>query len=356
MVSENKQEPAKVKKLRMDELSIFSYQLSLILKSGVPYLDGIELLKNEIASGKMKQLAKCLYEDIRSGMKLYESFEKQCVFPGYFVHMTRIAEKSGMLDVEMEQLSHFYDKTEKLQYKLRNALVYPAILFILMASVLILLVLKVFPVFQEVLASLGGDLPSSTSVIFEISRILQRSTIWILAIIVIIILGVYTYTRTEAGGIWSDELKLKSRFVRRMYQKAVALRFAQGMAMMVRAGIPFEDAILMSAPLTGNQYAQNRISEAQEEVAKGVPVVEALKGAGIFPELFIQMMRVGFKSGQVDAMLTKLTDIYEMELDRATQRVTSAIEPALVTALSLVVAIVLLTVMLPMIQIMTSIG
>lgn len=355
-MSENKQESPKPKKLRLDELSLFSYQLSLILKSGIPYLDGIELLKDEIASGPMKQLAKKLYEDVKSGRKLHESFENQGVFPGYFVHMTKIAEKAGLLDVEMEQLSKFYDKSEKTQYKVRSALVYPVILFVLMASVLMLLVLKVFPVFQEVLASLGGDLPSSTAVIFELSRVLQQSTVWILSAIALLIIGLYAYTRTEAGGIWSDRFKLKSRAVRKVYQKAVALRFAQGLSMMVKAGIPFEDAILMSAPLTGNRYAEQRIVEAQQEVAKGVPVVEALKGAGVFPELFIQMLRVGFKSGQVDTMLTKLTDIYEMELDRATQRMASAIEPALVIVLSVVVAIVLLTVMLPMIQIMSSIG
>lgn len=356
IVSEYSQKSTKKRKLRLDELAIFSYQLSLIIKSGVPYMEGLELFKNEIADIGIRQLAAELYEDVRAGRKLYESFEKQGVFPAYFVQMTRIAEKSGMLDVEMERLSQFYDKTENTLYKVRSALVYPIVLFVLMSSVLILLILKVFPVFQEVLASLGGDLPSSTAAIFEISRMLQHSAAWILAAIAAIILGLMAYSRTVAGGIRTDELKLKSVIWRKVYQKSVALRFAQGLSMMVKAGISFEDAVLLSAPLTGNQYAQKRIEEAQKSITQGASVAEALKKAEIFPDLYIQMLNVGFKSGQVDNMLTKLTEIYEVELDRATGKMTSAIEPTLVILLSIVVAAVLLTVMLPMIQIMSSIG
>jgi type IV pilus assembly protein PilC len=356
IVGEYSQKSSKVRKLSLDELALFSYQLSLVLKSGVPYLDGMELIKNEIDDNRMKQVATELYEDLRSGKKLYESFEHQGVFPVYFVQMTQIAEKAGMLDVEMERLSEFYDKTGKTQYKVRSALVYPIILFVLMISVLMLLVLKVFPIFQEVLASLGGDLPASTAFIFEISGLLQRSVVWVLAVIAVAILGLVFYSRTKPGGLLSDSLKLKSTFVRKVYQRLVALRFAQGLSMMVRSGIPFEDAILLSAPLTGNQYSQKRIEEAQAAVSQGVSVVEALKATSIFPDLFIQMLSVGFKSGQVDTMLPKLAEIYEVELDRATRKMTSAIEPTLVIVLSVVVAAILLTVMLPMIQIMSSIG
>jgi type IV pilus assembly protein PilC len=352
----NNQEPMTNKKLSLSELSLFSYQLSLILKSGISYLEGIELFRKEISQANMRQITNRLYEDVKSGKKLYESFEEQKIFPDYFVQMTKIAETTGMLDVQMEQLSQYYDKTEKTKYKTRNALVYPIVLFVLMTSVLMLIVLKVFPVFQEVLASLGGDLPPSTAFIFEISRAFQNTAAGGLLFVAFVIIVLALLTRTAKGGITSDRLKLKTGFLKKIHQKWVTLRFAQGLAMMVKAGISFEDAILLSAPLTGNRYAQLQIEEAQKSISRGSSLVEALIKTDIFPELFIQMVRIGNNSGQLDATLEKITEIYETELDRSIDRMTSSIEPTLVIILSVVVAAILLTVMLPMIHIMSSIG
>jgi type IV pilus assembly protein PilC len=335
---------------------MFSYQLSLILKSGIPHLEGIEIFRKEISHAGMKQITNQLYEDVKAGKKLYESFEQLGVFPDYFVQMTKIAETTGMLDVQMEQLSQYYDKSEKTTYKTRNALVYPIVLFVLMTSVLMLIILRVFPVFQEVLISLGGDLPPSTAFIFELSRIFQNTAAWGLLVVAIIIIGLILFVRTTKGGLTSDRLKLKIGVLKRVYQRLVTLKFSQGLAMMVKAGISFEDAILLSAPLVGNQYAQDRIEEAQRRITQGSSLVEALQLTEIFPELFIQMVRIGNNTGQLDAMLDKTTNIYETELDRALNRMTSSIEPTLVIILSVVVAAILLTVMLPMIHIMSSIG
>lgn len=355
-MDKNNHDSMPIKKLSLSELSMFSYQLSLILKSGIPYLEGIEIFGKEISHTGMRQITNQLYEDVKAGKKLHESFEQLGVFPDYFVQMTKIAETTGMLDVQMEQLSQYYDKSEKTTYKTRNALVYPIVLFILMTSVLMLIILKVFPVFQEVLVSLGGDLPPSTAFIFELSRIFQNTAAWGLLVVAIIIIGLILFVRTPKGGLTSDRLKLKIGVLKRIYQRLVTLKFSQGLAMMVKAGISFEDAILLSAPLVGNRYAQSKIEEAQTRITQGSSLVEALQLTEIFPELFIQMVRIGNNTGQLDTMLDKTTNIYETELDRALNRMTSSIEPTLVIILSVVVAAILLTVMLPMIHIMSSIG
>ncbi len=345
-----------MKKLNLDELSLFSYQLSIILKSGIPYLEGLELFKEESEDNLMKKLSDKLYSDVKSGKKLHESFENLGVFPNYFVQMSKIAERSGTLDVEMEKLSKFYEESEKTRYKIRKALVYPVILFILMASVIALLVVKVFPIFQEVLTSLGGDLPASTSAIFSLSKFLQTFGTLLLIILGIFIILLIVFSKTQRGNQYFDKFKINSTFLGKIYKKLTALKFAQGLSMMVKSGISFEDAVSMSAPLIGNSYAQEKIKEAHVSITKGSSVVEALKNTDIFPNLFIQMLRVGFKSGQVDNMLSKLSNIYKVELDRTTEKFTSSIEPALVIILSVVVGVILLTVMLPMIQIMSSIG
>lgn len=343
-------------RLTMEELSLFSYQLSLIMKSGLPYLEGLELMKDELEDGRLKKMAGRLYEDVREGKKLHESLKAEEAFPKYFVQMTEIAEKSGMLDIEMERLSIFYDRQEELRYKIRSAMVYPLVLFFLMAAVLAILVLKVFPVFQEVLSSLGGNLPSSSTSLMGIVESLQKVAIWIMALILLAIIGLYFYTRSKKGESWLDSYKLRSKLLGGFYKRLVTLRFSQGMSMMLKAGIPFEDAMVLSAPLTENKHAEKEILSVQDKIHKGESVPDAIQSSDIFPGLFKQMLKVGVKSGQVDSSFERLSEIYEVELERATARLTSSIEPTLVIILSLVVGIVLLTVMLPMIEIMSSIG
>jgi len=355
-MSENSRENNKLKKLNLNELSLFSYQLSIILKSGVPYLEGLELLKKESEDKLMKNLSSKLYSDVKSGKKLHESFKEIGVFPDYFVQMSKIAEKSGTLDTEMENLSKFYENSEQTRYEIRKALVYPIILFVLMASVIALLVVKVFPIFQEVLTSLGGDLPASTKVILNLSRFLQTFGTIILIFIGLIIIIIFMFSKSSKGNRTLDKLKINSSVLGKIYKKLSALRFSQGLSMMVKSGISFEDAVEMSTPLIENMYVQEKLKQAHSSLIKGSSVVDAFKNTGVFPNLFIQMLGMGFKSGQVEDMLSKLKDVYVMELDRATDKFTSSIEPTLVIVLSIVVGIILLTVMLPMIQIMSSIG
>jgi type IV pilus assembly protein PilC len=355
-VSEKRDVKGNANKLSMEELSLFSYQLSVIMKSGVPYLEGIEIMKDELENGRLKTLSGDIYDDVKAGKKLYESLRSKDEFPGYFIQMTEIAEKTGMLDVEMDRLSRFYDKQEAIRYKIRSALVYPVILFVLMSAVLMLLVLKVFPVFQEVLSSLGGNLPESSKVLLNTAKNLQNAAIWIMAAIGIVVIGFYLYSKSYKGGEKLDSFLLNSKLFSGLYRKLITLRFSQGMSMMVKAGIPFEEAVGMSAPLTGNRHVVERLKRIQQRLINGESIPDAIASEDVFPQLFNQMVRIGVKSGQIDSTLEKLSEIYEVELERSSNRLTSSIEPTLVVVLSVVVGIVLLTVMLPMIQIMSSIG
>ncbi|HCO19451.1 MAG TPA: hypothetical protein DIT39_07640 [Tissierellales bacterium] len=171
-----------------------------------------------------------------------------------------------------------------------------------------------------------------------------------------VVAGLFIYSRSSKGGARLDSFLLGSRLFGGLYKRLITLRFSQGMSMMVKAGIPFEEAVGMSAPLTDNKFAVERLREVQERLLNGESIPDAMQSAGIFPSLFNQMIRVGVKSGQVDSTLEKLSEIYEVELERSANRLASSIEPTLVIILSVVVGIVLLTVMLPMIQIMSSIG
>ncbi len=355
-MSQVKIDAGKIKKLSVGELSLFSYQLSLVLKSGMPYLEGIQLFSEEIAHPKLKAIAIQLYDDVKEGKKLYEAFQRIGHFPEYYVQMTKIAETTGTVDVEMEKLSAYYDKTEKLNYKIRNALTYPLVLVVLMTAVIMLLILKVFPVFQEVLASLGGEIPAATAFLFDISAGIQNYGTWALGILVVVILGLMLYFKTASGSMAFDKMKLNLPFAKELYRKLMASKLSQSLALMIKAGIPLEDALVLVAPALGNQYACEQVIKAQKSLIQGRNLVEVLEEMDMLPKLFVKMLNVGHKTGEMDKMLLKLNDIYEVEVDRFLQNTTSAIEPTLVIILSVIVGAILLTVMLPLISIMASIG
>jgi len=353
-VSENNK--SKKEKLNLDELSLFSYQLSLMLKSGVSYLDAIDLLKIEFEEGKLKRLSDYIYGKVKDGRKLHEALDDSEMFPVYFVQMTKIAEKSGMVDVEMERLSNYYENMEKARYKVRSALVYPAFLFVLTIGVVFLLFIKVFPIFQEVLTSLGGDLPQGVKWVFDFSNTLEKLGIILLVVVLLLLISGFIYSKSSSGREQFDTYKINSRFSKNLYRKLITLRFSQGFLMLVKAGIPYEEALNFTAPLTENVYSAKKIEQASIDLNKGSNLADALEKTEIFPKLFVQMINIGARSGKVDSTLEKLCGIYEKELDRATKRVTDTIEPTLVIILSVIVALILLTVMLPMIQIMSTIG
>lgn len=355
-MSEVKIDAGQLKKLTVAELSLFSYQLSLVLRSGMPYLEGIQLFSEEIAHPKLKQIAIRLYNDVKEGKKLHEAFENMALFPEYYVQMTKIAETTGTIDVEMERLSAFYDKSDKLNYKIRNALTYPLVLVVLMTGVIMLLILKVFPVFQEVLASLGGEIPAATAFLFDVSAGIQNYGTWILGILAVLILVFMVYVRTAKGSLDYDRMKLNAPYVKELNRKIMASKLSQSLALLIRSGIPLEEALVLVAPTLGNQYAKDQIMKAQADLIQGKNMIEVFETIDVLPKLFIKMLNVGHKTGELDKMLAKLNDIYEVEVDRFLQNTTSAIEPTLVIILSLVVGAILLTVMLPLISIMASIG
>lgn len=338
------------------ELSLFAYQLSLVLKSGMPYLEGLKLFVDEIAQPKLKAAALLIYENVKGGKKLYESMAAVGSFPTYFVQMTQIAETAGHLDEEMARLSQFYDQSDRLTADIRQALIYPLILLGLMAAVIGLMILKVFPVFQEVLESLGGDIPAATAGLFDLSLSVQRYGAIVVGVLVVALLGVYFYTKTTQGEHHFDRVKLTWPLFKQLYQKLISARFAKAFSMMLKAGLPVEEALALASPVVGNLYAQSRLNVSSEALTAGRPLVDALKEGEIFPTFFLNMLNVGVKTGETESMLDRLTEIYELELSRFLKTLSSTIEPVLVLVLSIIVGVILLTVMLPLISIMASIG
>ncbi len=341
---------------RESELSIFCYQLSLIFKSGIPLVEGMDLFASQMLEPKFKDIAKDMYESVLSGYSLHETLSRHEVFPVYMISMLHIAESTGKLDLELEHLATHYERVDQLKDRIRNAMTYPLVLVVLMSAVIVLLMVKILPMFQEILVSIGGEVPGVTQVMLNISKGIQQHVLLLALGLFVLIIAPFFYFKTERGKLRQDFLKLSLPIVKWLYRKISAARFSQGLMLLVQGGIPLDDALVLVAPIVENSYLEKRILKARELVLAGEDFEVALRQIDLLPELFIRMLAIGQRTGDLEGMLNKINQIYEHEVNRSLQKFTAAVEPALVMALSLVVGVILLTVMLPLIEIMTAVA
>ena len=345
-----------IKKLSTSELSLFCYQFSVVLKAGLPYIEALHLLSGDVFEGKMKQLAHQIYLDAEQGMPLSEAIAVRGVFPEYMVAMLRIAENTGRLPEVFEQLSKHYEQNEIVKQKVKNALVYPIVLIGLMAAVILLLVLKVLPIFHEILLSVGGEIPTATQFVLDFSEGLQNGLLIIIGVAAIaaIYLVILFKTRLLLGQ--RDRLLIKAPVAAKLYKQAIVVKFASALSILTKSGMPIQSSLDMILPLMENAYVEEKLKTAISAIEAGKPLAVALDETNLFPKLFIRMITLGDKTGELDRMLDKISSIYDAELSRGLHRMTVSIEPTLVIILSLVVGAILLLVMLPLINIMSSIG
>lgn len=342
--------------LKNSELSIFCYQLALILKSGIPLTEGMKLIEEEMTNPRLKLAVADIHDSVKGGMQLNAALSNQSIFPTFLLNMAKIGETSGKLDEVMDYLYQYYEKADKLNRKIKNAITYPLILAGLMAGVILLLIVKILPMFNDILNSVGGEMPGVTRVMMSISQYIKDYLLVIFLVIFVIAAAIYFFSRSTKGKLYFDKFKINSKLTRNIFQKIYVTKFSMSMALILKSGSSMEEALGMVYDIAENSYVSAKILECRQSLKNGDDESLAISTIGIFPKLFIKMMNIGYKTGELDDMMSKLSVIYENEVDNALQKLTSAIEPILVIVLSAIVGIILLTVMLPLISIMSSIG
>lgn len=342
--------------LKAAELSFFCYQFSVVFKAGIPYLEGLRILSGDVFDAKLKAVVIQIAHDVETGMPLNEAIRKCNVFPVYLVDMLKIAENTGRLGETFEQLSEYYDQNDQLKQKIKNALTYPFILIGLMSVVILMLIIKVLPIFHEILLSVGGSVPKATAFVLDLSQILQNGILLILGLVVLVILYFILLFKTNVLSNQRDAFLLNFPGVKSLYKKSLAVKFSRAYAILIKSGMPLVEGLELIIPLMENKSVEKALLGVAQSVQEGKSLSDALKNTGLFPDLFVKMIELGTKTGALDVMLDKTADIYERELNRSLHRLTVSIEPTLVIILSLIVGAILLLVMLPLINIMSSIG
>ena len=277
-------------------------------------------------------------------------------FPSYAVDMVKVGEYTGNLDKVLENLSDYFEKDDRIRRRLRGALIYPLILLAMMAAIILMLVVEVLPVFRNILSSLGGQLPAFSSFLLDAGGFIAKEAYIVLPVLAAVVVVIVLYFRLPSMRLSADALRLRLPFLRGLYRRLHASRFSLAMGYLLGSGCGLEESLGLSASVVGNRIVAARIEECRKIAAAGGDPFEALGTTGIFPPLFVHMLALGNRTGELDSVMQKVARIYEEEVDASLRRITGIVEPLLVTLLSVVVGSILLSVMLPLIGIMSAIG
>jgi type IV pilus assembly protein PilC len=339
------------------ELSSLSRQLALVVDSDLSLQEGIELVIGQTKAKGLRQLLQRVELRLNEGNSLGRAFaEEKDYLPEYYIQMVSVGEQSGNLDKVLNRLADSYDKSAEINNKVVSAVTYPIILAVLMLCVIVLLLAEVLPMFNDVLSSLGGEMPGITKALMDIGAFVRDYLYIIIAALAAVVLAVIIMRQTKRGSEILDSIKLAFPIRRGIIKGTASVRFARSLSMLLRSGIGVAESVRMTGLTMVNAKIKALVIEAAENIEKGDTLKNAISSLGFFPELLLRIIAVAESTGHTDDMLDKAADVMEGDLDARLGRLTTVLEPALILVLSIIIGIVLVSVILPVASIMNAVG
>ena len=321
-------------KVQTKEIVIFTRQFATMIDAGLPLLQCLEILAGQQENKTFKKVLAEVKQSVESGNTLADSMKKHPkVFDDLFVGLVRAGETGGVLDTILRRLSTFLEKSEAVKRKVKGALIYPAVMLLVAVAVVAVLLLFVIPVFKEMFAGAGQKLPGPTLLVIGMSEFLQKYIIYIVIVLVAAFFAVRKYYRTNKGRLLFDRIALRLPGIGNLLEKVAVARFCSTLGTMLSSGVPIMDALEVTAKTAGNLVLENAVMSARKAVAEGRFIADPLMETGVFPGMVVRMIAVGEATGALDAMLAKISEFYEGEVDVAVQALTQLLEPIMIVFL-----------------------
>ena len=335
--------------IKEKEIALFTRQLATMTRAGVPLLQSFDIAARSTGNNRLSRLLLEIKGDVESGNSLAASFKRHPMyFDELFCNLVAAGEQAGILDSILDRLAIYKEKTLALKGKIKAALFYPAIVIVIATVVVAIIMWFVIPSFKQVFTSFGADLPWLTNVIVAISD--WFVTFWyVVAIIPVIIFMVtaYCWKRFPAFKHLIDRLSLKLPVLGEILEKAAVARWTRTLATMFAAGVPLVDALTAVGGAAGNQVFYEATKRIQTNVSTGTALTVAMEDTNVFPNMALQMTRIGEETGALDSMLSKVADFYEREVDDAVTALSSLIEPIMIVFLGVVIGTIVVAMYLP---------
>ena len=344
------------KNVTKKDLAVFCRQFFTMLNAGVSIIKILDILEKQTDKKLMKKAIMSIYESVQKGMTLSESMRMhEKIFPPILINMVEAGEMSGSLDTIMERMAAHYEKENKIENKIKGAMVYPLVLAIVATSVVIFLLVAVMPTFIGMFESSGMEIPMPTKILLAISHSLQNYWYMYIVIQAFIIYGIAYYIKTDAGGLVIDTMKLKIPIFKDTNIKIATSRFTRTLSILLYSGIPLMQGIDIASKVIGNRYVSLKLENAKEEIRKGTPLSRTIKDTKVFPPMVDSMIKIGEESGSLDDILNKSADFYDEELEAALQKMTELLQPLMVVVMALIVGFIVISIALPMFDMVNTI-
>jgi len=340
---------AKKKRITPKDIAIFMRQLSTMMGAGVPLVQSFEIIGRGHENPSMQELIMTIKVDVESGGTLADTLRKHPLYFDELVcNLVAAGEQAGILEGLLDKIATYKEKTEAMKAKIKKALTYPAAVVIVAFIVTAILLIFVVPTFEELFEGFGAELPAFTQMVINLSEWMQAN--WWL-----VILGVagavYGFgqgkRRSPKFAHTLDRMVLKAPIFGEIVTKAIIARFARTMSTMFAAGVPLVEAMESVAGAAGNQLYKEGILDMRDNVATGQQLQLTMQQTGLFPNMVVQMVAIGEESGSLDAMLAKVADFYEEEVDNAVDNLSSLLEPLIMGILGILVGGLIIAMYLP---------
>ncbi|RSH97425.1 type II secretion system F family protein [Streptococcus sanguinis] len=339
------------KKIKLKDISLFCKQMSVMLESGIPLNNAVDILEQQATSKNLKSSLKIVSKSLKEGSQLSKAMlDQEGMFPDLLIRMVQAGEKTGKLDEVLEKMSEHYTKELKTSRQIRGAMIYPAVLAFLAVAAVLALLYVVIPSFSGIFEQSGMAMPLPTRIVLAASNFVRSSWYILFGVIGILVFLFLRYRSTEAGRYQLDRLKLNLPVIKGPMQKIVTARFASTLAILTSAGIPLVEAIESAAATTNNAVVIEKMKIANEGLQKGERLTGMITSTGLFPPMMLSMVKIGEESGSLESMLVKTSDYYEEELETAIKQLLSLLEPAMIIVMGVIIGGIVASVMLPMFE------
>jgi len=340
------------KPIKPKDIAVFSRQMATMMKAGVPLVQSFEIVMEGAEHENLKKLIGEIHEEVAAGNSFASALRKHPkYFDNLYCSLIEAGENSGSLDVLLDRVATYKEKTEALKAKIKKAMTYPIAVIAVMIIVSAILLIKVIPVFAETFQDFGAELPAFTQFVMNISDFTQKW--WLLALAVLIGIGYAFKTARVRSPKFSDAVDkavLKIPAIGPILHNAVIARYARTLATTFAAGVPLVEALGSVAGASGNAVYRDAILQVRDDVTTGLTMHVAMKSSGMFPVLILQLTSIGEEAGALDEMMEKAADHYEAAVDDAVDNLTALLEPLIMSVLGVVVGGMLIAMYLPIFQ------
>ncbi len=345
------------KKIKPMSVVIFTRQLSTMITSGLPLVQSLDILSNQMEDKDLKGIVREIKEKIETGSRFADALRDypQC-FDALYVNLVVAGEEGGMLDTVLQRLAVYMEKTEKLKKKVKSAMIYPISIIVVAIGVVMVLLIFVIPVFETMFKDMGATLPMPTQIVVNLSRLVKSKIIHMIVVIGAAVFMFKKYYKSEKGRKKIDALILKVPIFGVLAIKASVARVTRTLATLLSSGVPILESLIIVAKVAGNKIVEEALVTARARISEGRSMSEPLEESKVFPPMVVQMIEVGESTGALDNMLNKIADFYEEDVDNLVSNLTAMMEPMIMMFLGVVLGGLIIAMYLPIFKLGQAVG